>query len=82
MGGSAAYIAHRGLRADRLGAWVSAALSPASRALVGAPAPVPGDHFDRRRVMIATVLGWVAAAMAVFIDEPAALVALFGLLPS
>ena len=85
-GGSAAYIALiAGLyeRTDSA-AWVSAALfAGVIGSVLGAPAAgYLGDHFDRQRVMIATDLGSaaVAAAMAVFIDEPAALVGLFGLL--
>ena len=85
-GGSAAYIALiAGLyeRTDSA-AWVSAALfAGVIGSVLGAPAAgYLGDRFDRQHVMIATDLASAAVAvtMAVFIDEPAALVALFGLL--
>ena len=86
MGGSAAYIALiAGLyeRTDSA-AWVSAALfAGVVGSVLGAPAAgYLGDRFDRQRVMIVTDLASAAVAgtMAIFIDEPAALVALFGLL--
>jgi MFS family permease len=86
MGGSAAYIA---LIAAIYGhtksaAWVSAALfAGVVGSVIGAPgAGYVGDRFDRRQVLIATDLASAAVAgtMAFFVDEPAALVALFGLL--
>jgi MFS family permease len=85
MGGSAAYIALIAGLYEQTGsaAWVSAALfAGVAGTVLGAPgAGWLGDHFDRRRVMIATDLASavVAAALAAFVDEPAALVALFGL---
>jgi MFS family permease len=85
MGGSAAYIALVAALYERTGsaAWVSAALfAGVVGSVVGAPgAGYLGDRLDRRRLMIATDLASaiVAGAMAVLVDEPAALVALFGL---
>ena len=86
MGGSAAYIALIAALYERTGsaAWVSAALfAGVIGSVIGAPAAgYVGDRFDRRRVMIATDLASaaVAGAMALVVDEPAALVGLFGLL--
>ena len=86
MGGSAAYIALIAGLYERTGsaAWVSAALfAGVIGSVIGAPAAgYLGDRYDRQRVMIATDLASaaVAGAMAIFIDEPTALVALFGLL--
>lgn len=86
MGGSAAYIALIAGLYEQTGsaAWVSAALfAGVIGSVIGAPAAgYLGDRFDRRRVMIATDLASAAVAgtMAIVIDEPAALVALFGLL--
>jgi predicted MFS family arabinose efflux permease len=86
MGGSAAYIALIATLYGRTGsaAWVSAALfAGVVGSVIGAPgAGYVGDRFDRRRVLIATdlVSAGVAGAMAFFVDEPAALVGLFGLL--
>ncbi|TMK78513.1 MAG: MFS transporter [Actinobacteria bacterium] len=85
MGGSAAYIALIATLYGRTGsaAWVSAALfAGVVGSVIGAPgAGYVGDRFERRRVMIATdlVSAAVAGAMALVVDEPAALVALFGL---
>lgn len=86
MGGSAAYIALIAAIYGNTGsaAWVSAALfAGVVGSVIGAPgAGWVGDRFDRRRVLIATDLAsaLVAGAMALFVDEPAALVGLFGLL--
>jgi MFS family permease len=86
MGGSAAYIALIAAIYGHTGsaAWVSAALfAGVVGSVIGAPgAGWVGDRFDRRRVLIATDLAsaLVAGAMALFVDEPAALVGLFGLL--
>ena len=86
MGGSAAYIALIAALYEHTGsaAWVSAALfAGVVGSVIGAPgAGWVGDRFERRRVMIATDLASaaVAGAMALVIDEPAALVGLFGLL--
>jgi MFS family permease len=86
MGGSAAYIAlitalYEGTDSA---AWVSAALFVGVfGSVIGAPAAGHfGDRYDRRRVLISTDLASaaVAGAMALVIDEPAALVGLFGLL--
>jgi Na+/melibiose symporter-like transporter len=84
-GGSAAYIALIAAIYGHTGsaAWVSAALfAGVVGSVIGAPgAGWVGDRFDRRRVLIATDLAsaLVAGAMALFVDEPAALVGLFGL---
>lgn len=86
MGGSAAYIALIAGLYERTGsaAWVSAALfAGVVGSVIGAPAAgYLGDRFDRQRVMIATDLASAAVAgtMAILIDEPTALVLLFGLL--
>ena len=85
-GGSAAYIALIAAIYGHTGsaAWVSAALfAGVVGSVIGAPgAGWVGDRFNRRRVLIATDLAsaLVAGAMALFVDEPAALVGLFGLL--
>lgn len=85
-GGSAAYVALIAAIYGHTGsaAWVSAALfAGVVGSVIGAPgAGWVGDRFDRRRVLIATDLASaaVAGAMALFVDEPAALVGLFGLL--
>jgi Na+/melibiose symporter-like transporter len=84
-GGSAAYIALIAAIYGHTGSasWVSAALfAGVVGSVIGAPgAGWVGDRFDRRRVLIATDLAsaLVAGAMALFVDEPAALVGLFGL---
>ena len=86
MGGSAAYIALIAALYEGTGsaAWVSAALfAGVIGSVIGAPAAgYVGDRYDRRRVLISTDLASaaVAGAMALVIDEPAALVGLFGLL--
>ncbi len=78
--------AHRRPVRERTGsaAWVSAALfAGVVGSVIGAPAAgYLGDRFDRQRVMIATDLASaaVASTMASVIDEPTALVELFGLL--
>jgi MFS family permease len=86
MSGSAAYIALIAALYGNTGsaAWVSAALFAG---VVGSVAGAPaagwiGDRYDRRRVMIWSDLASaaVAAAMALAIDSPLALVLLFGLL--
>ena len=86
MGGSAAYIALIAAIYGHTGsaAWVSAALfAGVVGSVIGAPgAGYLGDRFDRKRVLVTTDLASaaVAGAMAFFVDEPAALVGLFGLL--
>ena len=86
MGGSAAYIALIAAIYGHTGsaAWVSAALfAGVVGSVIGAPgAGWVGDRFERRWVMIAADLAsaLVAGAMALLVDEPAALVGLFGLL--
>jgi MFS family permease len=85
MGGSAAYIALIATLYEQTGsaAWVSAALfAGVVGSVLGAPgAGYIGDRLDRRRVLIGTdlVSAAVAASMALVVDEPAALVGLFGL---
>jgi MFS family permease len=84
-GGSAAYIALIASLYEQTGsaAWVSAALfAGVVGSVLGAPgAGYVGDRLDRRRVLIGSdvVSAAVAASMALVVDEPAALVALFGL---
>ena len=86
MGGSAAYIALIATLYEETGsaAWVSAALfAGVVGSVVGAPgAGYIGDRLDRRRVLVGTdvVSAAVAGSMALVVDEPAALVGLFGLL--
>jgi Major Facilitator Superfamily len=85
MGGSAAYIALIATLYEQTGsaAWVSAALfAGVVGSVLGAPgAGYIGDRLDRRRVLIGTdlVSAAVAGSMALVVDDPAALVGLFGL---
>jgi MFS family permease len=84
--GSAAYIALIAALYQHTGSavWVSAALfAGVVGSVIGAPAAGwIGDRFERRRVMAGSDLAAtaVAAAMALTIDSPLALVLLFGLL--
>jgi MFS family permease len=84
--GSAAYIALIAALYQETDSavWVSAALfAGVVGSVLGAPAGGwIGDRFDRRRVMVGSdlVAAVVAAAMALTIDSPLALVLLFGLL--